>query len=896
MEKWTCFSPEIPAPALYIKVLEDLSKDTYPNGLKPNSEINALPLLSNLPEILSKQGKFNATSKQSKRCQDNAEEITILNSFYIRDIERVIKDIKVSGLNHQSSIGCYLSGNVEKKEDLLTPVGENKIIQMLRLNKMPLGRWPSDNTHAMSLMQQFAINAIEETLTHCGLYSVNGPPGTGKTTMLRDLIANNLVKRAQILATLTNAKDAFRNELNSGGKTIQCLIPSLTGYEMVVVSSNNAAVENISQELPQNKSLGKDWQDIRYLKSVAQKLAAEHDEPTTNDIRETKKDIKSIVHPLNHKFACWGLIATALGKQKNRKKFGERVFYHSITQCLAPAPASDYRTLVPAINELATLSFKDAKSAFLKTQQELEKILAELEKLQTVAEQETTSKQQENKVQKKNSRMLQLNSRLVKIRDKRPSWWSLNIKQRCRYQAITTAFSKRLNTAKAEYQVEYDIWLHLHNKWLEARQSCEEIERKYPSVTFPGPNINLEEPAVQRHAFGQCPEVNHARSLLTVKALELHQAWLVNAHKDVKLYETISSIPRVINGAIANKEEAKAVWQLLFMIVPVVSSTFASVSAQFKNFDKEDIGWLFIDEAGQASPQQAVGAIWRAKKVVVVGDPLQIEPVFTIPQNFIETIAKEELGAKWQEWSPGYQSVQTLADRANPHGTEQIAKGIWLGSPLRVHRRCDDPMFSIANTIAYNNKMLHGRDNISNKDDFVWGESCWFDVAGEREGKHFVPAQAHHVLKMIEAYYERHQKLPDAYIITPFKEIKKELKLFLRNYMKQIRGQEKWLNERIGTVHTFQGKEEKNVILVLGLSGEKPDAAQWASQKPNLLNVAVTRAQKRLYIIGSKKIWAECQYFEKANALLPCQKKQSTTSPTHKLLNLSTNTNDYPSN
>ena len=78
-----------------------------------------------------------------------------------------------------------------------------------------------------------------------------------------------------------------------------------------------------------------------------------------------------------------------------------------------------------------------------------------------------------------------------------------------------------------------------------------------------------------------------------------------------------------------------------------------------------------------------------------------------------------------------------------------------------------------------------------------------------------------------------------------------------------------WLRERVGTVHTFQGKEEDNVILVLGLSEEAPGAADWASSKPNLLNVALTRAKKRIYVVGSVDIWADKKYFSEASRKLP---------------------------
>ncbi|WP_280564742.1 AAA domain-containing protein [Chromohalobacter sp. 48-RD10] len=69
-------------------------------------------------------------------------------------------------------------------------------------------------------------------------------------------------------------------------------------------------------------------------------------------------------------------------------------------------------------------------------------------------------------------------------------------------------------------------------------------------------------------------------------------------------------------------------------------------------------------------------------------------------------------------------------------------------------------------------------------------------------------------------------------------------------------------------MHTFQGKEEDNVILVLGLSADAPGAAEWASSKSNLLNVAVTRAKKRVYIVGSTGIWGDKKYFSEAKEAL----------------------------
>lgn len=136
------------------------------------------------------------------------------------------------------------------------------------------------------------------------------------------------------------------------------------------------------------------------------------------------------------------------------------------------------------------------------------------------------------------------------------------------------------------------------------------------------------------------------------------------------------------------------------MVIPVVSSTFASFARQFRDVGAGCLGYLFIDEAGQAVPQAAAGAIWRANRVMAVGDPIQIEPVFTTPPPLVRTLERIAALPDCANVSPTEVSVQILADRCNALGASVLRKGesnaTWIGSPLRVHRRCADPMFGIS--------------------------------------------------------------------------------------------------------------------------------------------------------------------------------------------------------
>ena len=78
-----------------------------------------------------------------------------------------------------------------------------------------------------------------------------------------------------------------------------------------------------------------------------------------------------------------------------------------------------------------------------------------------------------------------------------------------------------------------------------------------------------------------------------------------------------------------------------------------------------------------------------------------------------------------------------------------------------------------------------------------------------------------------------------------------------------------WLKNNIGTVHTVQGREAEAVILVLGAPlADQSGARAWAGSTPNLLNVAVTRAQEVLYVVGNKNLWQDVGVFATLTAQL----------------------------
>lgn len=203
--------------------------------------------------------------------------------------------------------------------------------------------------------------------------------------------------------------------------------------------------------------------------------------------------------------------------------------------------------------------------------------------------------------------------------------------------------------------------------------------------------------------------------------------------------------------------------------------------------------------------------------------------------------------------SPCKVSVQQLADRVSLWGTYmQVGNSeekVWTGFSLCAHRRCEDPMFTIANKIAYGNQIVNAVHEISNKE-FI-GPSSWFHIECASS-----PYDKHVILEEIELLKTKIKELQkhysgEIYVISPFKSVS--------DYCKEVFKTQKTIS--CGTIHTFQGKEADVVFFVLGSNPATAGARNWASQKPNMLNVALTRAKKRFYVIGNKNLWASCNYF-----------------------------------
>jgi hypothetical protein len=321
--------------------------------------------------------------------------------------------------------------------------------------------------------------------------------------------------------------------------------------------------------------------------------------------------------------------------------------------------------------------------------------------------------------------------------------------------------------------------------------------------------------------------------------------------------------------------DALALWQVFFMIVPVASTTLASVERMFGSLPQSSLGNVIVDEAGQATPQSLAGILLRARRAMVLGDQRQLEPVVVTPAVLESCLAKDLEPKVRAQVSPLFSTAQSMADQHNMLGT-YLGSGnsrVWVSLPFLVHRRCADPMFSIANDLAYDGLMIQGGQG--SLPPGVLGPSAWFQVEGQVSSRHWVVAQGELCEKLLMTLWADKQakgEAADFFVISPFRQVRFELARRLGAAFVRLGCSQEMrtdLRRRVGTVHSFQGKEADIVFFVLGCDFSSGGAADWAGEKPNLVNVAVTRARKYIYVIGDANVWHNRGYFSDLEKALP---------------------------
>lgn len=353
------------------------------------------------------------------------------------------------------------------------------------------------------------------------------------------------------------------------------------------------------------------------------------------------------------------------------------------------------------------------------------------------------------------------------------------------------------------------------------------------------------------------------------------------------IIETENALSRKTENK-TGKENALARWQRFAMLTPCFVSTFFMAPKHFtyskflsKTGSKqiyeyppllECFDLLIVDEAGQVSPEVGVATFALAKHAIVVGDTQQIEPVWNVPfridyanlarfeivRSTTDLDAIEDLKNRGFLGSSG--SIMKLGQKASRF---QLSEKHDRGMYLVEHRRCFDEIISYCNELAYQGFLEPLKGKSKNA---LFPPMHFIPVAGnsslanssrinEQEAKQIALWLKENFDNILGHYNSQmNRKDPKLLhdlvaILTPFSAQRVVLKMALKKIGIDTG------ELIIGTVHALQGAE-KPIVLFSPVYGENDIGGSFFFDRNiSILNVAVSRAQESFIVFGNDRVF-----------------------------------------
>ncbi|MHC1585365.1 MAG: AAA domain-containing protein [Candidatus Syntropharchaeia archaeon] len=267
-------------------------------------------------------------------------------------------------------------------------------------------------------------------------------------------------------------------------------------------------------------------------------------------------------------------------------------------------------------------------------------------------------------------------------------------------------------------------------------------------------------------------------------------------------------------------------------------------------FDDIDFDFVIMDEAGAVDLPGAVIPFLKGKKLVLLGDHNQIPPIIRDSPREIKKFVERHPKVRESIFERFVNRIQ------NPSQEDKI---IMLRSQYRMKKEIADFVSLFYKKPLNTPKKIEGR--LKHQDEIVgdrypmicFPRKFWSERLGESI---FSLREIEFIKNLIENFKKTYgdEIKKDIAIISPFRAQINKIKEIIPDV-------------ECGTVHTYQGQEKKVIIYATTKYQVDKDRGFGplfdGKRGENLLNVAVSRAKEKFIIIGSKELFKEVDVYKK---------------------------------
>lgn len=328
-----------------------------------------------------------------------------------------------------------------------------------------------------------------------------------------------------------------------------------------------------------------------------------------------------------------------------------------------------------------------------------------------------------------------------------------------------------------------------------------------------------------------------------------------------KLLGDYSALLQMIVSANAeNKQLGRDVFRRYYQLFPKITSILScwavtSLSVRSRvPFEPNFFDFLVIDEASQCDIASVLPLLYRARRVVIIGDPMQLRHISTLSkQQDQQLMSKYGLVDDYPGWAYSTRSLFDLA--SSLCRSEDIVA-------LRDHHRSHSDIIEFSNREFY-----EGRLRVATSYERLQRPRSdepavrWVNVEGRTvrpgTGGAVNEQEAKAVVREIERLVKQGYQ-GSVGIVSPFRAQANRIRdlVYSRDGLSHKIADLDFLAD---TVHKFQGDERDVMIFSPVVSNGIADGALgFLRSNPNLFNVAITRARAALIVVGDKGAALNC--------------------------------------